>query len=153
MKIVDCVVDLECSGVEYCNLFINYLSQTSETVLTQELIDTIRTNIFYDVMAQICSILDISDDGDGKLIDFYEKVHDMPDFKVLGYYDILLQHDVNIFFCDITRNLAFKVYNIVRRYVDLTSLNVKTSLCHTTLNTLTLRVEYTEKDSFTEIIK
>ncbi len=151
MKVTDCLIDLENVGVEYCNLLINYLTETSNEKLTKQTIISIKTNVFHDVMAQICHILDISD-NDGILRDFYDKVNDLPDFKVLGYYEFLLQHDVNIFFTDITKNLACKVYNIVKNYVDLSNLNIRTSLCNITLNTLILRVEYTEKDSFTEII-
>lgn len=150
MKTIDVMIDLERVGVDYCDLLITFLREQL-VIVDQKTINNIKTNVFNDVMAQICSILDMSE-VNGEIRDFYDKVNDIPDFKVLGYYEFLIEPEVNKFFCSITKQLAYNVFSIVNRYVDLTSLSVRTSLSHTTTTTLLLTVEKNENDSYIDVI-
>lgn len=144
------IIDLECIGEEYCELFINYLMESGVTEVDQDMVNNIRSTIFYNVMSQICGNLDMTDDG-VNIRDFYDKVNDIPNFDVLGSYPFIVDQHNKTFFCDITKNLAYKVYSLVNRYIDLSSLAVKVSLANTTLNLLIITVEYSE-DSFKEYI-
>ncbi len=150
MKRKNIIIDLDGIGVDYCNLLISFLIEKEKNV-DQEDINKINSTVFYDVMAQICSILDMSE-VNGELRDFYDKVNDIPDFKSLQYYEFLIDSETNIFFCDITKGLAHRVYSLVNNYVDLTSLSIKTFMCNTTLRTLTLSIEQTGPDTFQDII-
>ncbi len=150
MKTIDVMIDLERVGVDYCDLLITFLREQL-VIVDQKTINNIKTNVFNDVMAQICSILDMSE-VNGEIRDFFDKVSDIPDFKVLGYYEFLIEPEVNKFFCSITKQLAYNVFSIVNRYVDLTSLSVRTSLSHTTTTTLLLTVEKNENDSYIDVI-
>lgn len=150
MKTIDVMIDLERVGVDYCDLLITFLREQL-VIVDQKTINNIKTNVFNDVMAQICSILDMSE-VNGEIRDFFDKVSDIPDFKVLGYYEFLIEPEVNKFFCSITKQLAYNVFSIVNRYVDLTSLSVRTSLSDTTTTTLLLTVEKNENDSYIDVI-
>lgn len=150
MKTIDVMIDLERVGVDYCDLLITFLREQL-VIVDQKTINNIKTNVFNDVMAQICSILDMSE-VNGEIRDFFDKVSDIPDFKVLGYYEFLIEPEVNKFFCSVTKQLAYNIFSIVNRYVDLTSLSVRTSLSHTTTTTLLLTVEKNENDSYIDVI-
>lgn len=150
MKRKDIIIDLHDIGIDYCNLLISFLIDNNKDI-KQEDINNINTTIFYDVMAQICSILDMSEIN-GEIKDFYDKVNDIPDFKSLQYYEFLVDRETNLFFCDISKALAYKVYSLVNNYVDLTSLSIRTYINKTTLRTLIISIEKTGPDTFQDII-
>lgn len=141
----DVVIDLENIGEDYCRSLSSHILKT-DMLIDDAYINMSVYSVFKEVATQIVLILDAPYNHE-----YYSQLQNIPDFRRLNHIEYVFKEGIREYFIELTLSLGFELYELVKKYVEVTDPKIEIFLIKISLRTLIIGVRDTSSNSVVEV--